>query len=125
MTLSVEQIREIIGEKIPDGLVVPEHTETEHFYRHTGVDEKYASVTTKSGILSSPYLKVWAAKMAVQYIEKHFSEIDIETGADIYKNAVDAHRVVFEEAGDIGTRGHDIVDQYLTNWLGCSLTGMP
>ena len=116
--ITAKQIKEIIHEKIPNGLIIPEHSEDGHFYRHTPTDSLLHSVTTKSSILdNSPHLKQWAAKMAVDYIDKRLYEITPDTKDDIYKAAQMAHRDIFQDAGDIGTTGHGFVEDYLTEWL--------
>lgn len=115
--LTLTEFREIIKETIPKGLVVPEHDKTGHFYRHTGVDKRYASVTTKSGILESPHLKMWAANETVRYIDKNWDVITPKNKDEIFKAAVMSHQDQFEEAGDIGTQGHEIVDNYIKQWM--------
>ena len=121
MYLSVEKIREIIKEKIPASLVVPEHTESGHFYRHTPTNQLFASVTTKCGILDSPHLKKWSARLAVEYIIEKVS-IDpsqITPGKIIAlkDSAILVHQDQFEQAGDVGTRGHAVVEDYLMSWI--------
>ncbi len=117
MKMTVDELRSVISKGIPHGLVVPEHDETGHYYRHTETDEKYASVTTKAGILEAPHLKRWAASEAVKYIDKHWDTITTDNKEEVFKAAVLAHQDQFEEAGDIGSEGHDIVDKYLKQWM--------
>lgn len=118
MKFSVDQIQQIIQERIPRDLVVPEHTIDGHFYRHVPTNKTLASVTTKCGILENPHLKKWAANMAVQYIDKHLDELaTLEGRTQVFKAAVFAHQQQFEEAGDIGTQGHGIIENYLNAWM--------
>ena len=114
---TVEEIQQVIAERIPDGLVVPAHTDEGHFYKHTGVNETYASVTTKGHISESDQLKLWAASQAVKYIDKNWDTITPENKKGIFQAAIMSHKDQFEEAGDIGTWGHGIVDEYLKWWL--------
>ena len=124
MKLSVPEIQAIIAKKIPEGRVVPEHTEDAHFYRDTSVDEVYPSVTAKSGILDAPHLKAWSAKLAVEnllgnleHVQEALENSDTERLELLRKQAILAHRDVFEEAGDIGSAGHLVVQRYLDDWI--------
>ncbi len=121
MVHSIEQIREIIKNKIPSGLVVPEHTDTGHFYRHVPSNLLFSSVTAKCGILDSPHLKKWSAKLAVEYICKQV-EIDpslLQPGkiVTLKPAAILAHQDHFEDAGDVGTKGHKVIEDYLLDWM--------
>ena len=112
---SVEEIQAVILQKIPKGRIVPEHTETAHFYRDTQTGNKFASVTTKSGILDAPHLKKWAARLAVEYYTANANSVtDIEK---LKGSAILAHQDQFQEAGDIGTQGHEIIEEYMNQWL--------
>lgn len=117
---TVKKIQALLAEKLPEGLVVPEHTETAHFYRHVPSGGKFASVTTKTGILDSPNLKMWAASQAAQYIEQNLQALidgSAVQRADIYKAATLYHNDQFKEAGDIGTKGHKVIEDYLLKWI--------
>lgn len=119
--LSVEEIRQVLS-KIPGNLVVAEHTDTGHFYRYTPTNQLFASVTTKSNILDAPHLKKWSARLAVDHLTERIKltpgVLSDVTVLDRYKaEAVLIHQDQFEEAGDIGTRGHGIVDEYLLQWM--------
>lgn len=133
--LTANEVRAVIKEKIPKGLVETAHTSEGHFYRHTPTGETYASVTTKSGILDAPHLKSWAAREAVKLITENQNRISelvniIENEAPIedhmktqdeldkiYKAAIMAHKALFEDAGDIGTQGHEAIERYLNIWI--------
>jgi len=124
VNLSVADIQRVIAEKITKGLVVPEHTDTAHFYRHTGEGGGlYASVTTKTSAMNSgEYLKMWAANMAVEQLADALSKYP-EIFADANrmtlakKSAVMAHQNYFEDAGTTGTAGHNVVEDYLNDWI--------
>jgi len=127
--LTAEQIKAVIAERIPEGLIIPQHTDKGHFYLHIKWEELYPSVTTKSGILDSPHLKKWAAGLAVEYIKEKWDVLTAPilpgaTGAvvaiereNIFKAAVQSHDDQFKDAGDVGTRGHKVVDLYLNKWM--------
>lgn len=114
-SLTVQQIKQTLREKIPEGIVVPRHTERGHFYEFTPTKEIFASVTTKSGILDMPHLKMWSARLAVEYYIDHvdFAE-DLEL---LKKAAILAHHDKFTKAGQLGSLGHGVIDNYLQAWL--------
>lgn len=114
---TAEQIRAIIAEKLPTGIVLPEHTDSFHFYRYTPINELYGSVTRKTGILNAPHLKAWAARLAIEHIDKNWDRITPENKEEVFKAAVMAHVDYFHDAGDVGTEGHGIVDAYLRSWM--------
>lgn len=127
--LTIEQIQQIIEEKIPRNLVVPEHTMDGHFYRHVPTNNLFASVTTRCAILEAPHLKRHAANMAVQYMLRNLDAlarhpanasavIEYEqTKSRIINGAVLAWQDELNDAGDIGTQGHGIVENYLNDWI--------
>lgn len=113
-----DEIQTILREKIPEGLIVPEHTDYEHWYRHTPLDIKLPSVTTITSVLQSPHLKKWSAGQAVDYIEEHISQITSNgIPIDLRKAAIMAHVDTFEDAGGIGTEGHKVIENYLKDWM--------
>lgn len=119
--LTVEEIQSVIKEKIPKDLIVADHTPTGHFYKHTITGQRYASVTTKCGILDAPHLKKWSAKLAVEYILRKVTGAQIHDVPgrimELKESAILAHQDEFEEAGDIGTRGHKVIEEYLLEWM--------
>lgn len=117
--LHVEEIQKIIREKIPEGLVQARHTSDAHFYEYTPLKEIYPSVTGKCSILDVPHLKKWAAKLAVEYIIRKVKPGDVLPTRimELKEPAVLAHQDEFEEAGDIGTKGHKVVEAYLMEWM--------
>lgn len=115
MILTAEKIQQIIKEKIPENLVLPEHTEDAHFYRHIPTNILLGSVTAKCNILDAPHLKKWAARIAAEHIIERAKRIEDLPG--LKDSAILAHQDQFEEAGDIGTRGHAVVETYLLEWM--------
>ncbi len=118
MVQTVARIRQIIADKIPTGLVVPEHTEDAHYYRYKPLEEVYGSVTRKTGILDAPRLKKWAARLAIEHIDKNWDRITPQNKEEIFEAAVMAHVDYFHDAGEVGTGGHNVVDAYLKSWMG-------
>lgn len=117
MKLSIDQIKDVLKEKIPEGLVVPEHTKTEHYYRHVPTNQLFGSVTARTGILNEDKLKRWSARLAVEYIDKNWNVITPDNKADIFEAAMQAHVKDFNDAGGIGTLGHGVIERYLKSWI--------
>ena len=99
MNSLVEDTQKVLNEKLPKGLIVPEHTASAHFYRYTPEQELYPSVTTVTGILDKPYLPQWAARVALE------------------QQDANAHNNLREEAAEIGIQGHKVVENYVNMWI--------
>ena len=129
MKLSAETIRKVITEKIPEGLVVPEHSEQGHFYRHVPTNLLLGSVTTKSSVLNEggKQLQKWAARLAVERLTERLlvtphvldtSQPEHSQTLETYqKEAILVHQDKFEDAGGIGTIGHGYIEDYLKDWI--------
>lgn len=117
MKHSIPEIRQILAEKIPQGIVKPDHDDSGHYYIHVPSGKRSASVTTKSGILDMPHLKQWVASETVKYIDKHWDSITPENKEEKFTAAKQAHRDIFEDAGDVGTKGHNVIEKYLKEWM--------
>lgn len=123
MIKTPEQIRAIIAEKIPEGLIVPAHDDFGHHYRHTPSGVVFDSVTTQmAGVIDNPHLKVWASRLAVEHFAGQVS-MDVTVLDDMTRlvslkeSSIMMHRDTFEDAGDIGTVGHGAVERYLLEWM--------
>ncbi len=116
----VARLQEIIKNKIPEGLVVPKHTDTEHRYMYTKTGETFPSVTGITGIMSSGHLKQWAVNEGLRHLEAHWHNITLENRSEYFRSAQLAHLDTLKEAGDIGTKAHKVVENYLDAWM---LTG--
>jgi|GEM_PF-2657344 CRISPR/Cas system-associated exonuclease Cas4 (RecB family) len=114
--IDIDNIQAIIEENIKDK-VKPEHTEYEHFYRYVPSGELYPSTTTRSSIIAMPYLKNWAAKLAVNHIEEEVSKGGLVDWDELKEEAMNQHKEVLEDAGTIGTIGHDAIEDYLNAWI--------
>lgn len=116
--IDVAALRELVKEKLPASLVIPEHDHLGHHYRYLPTNKVYDSVTTKASILDNPRLKRWAANLAVQYIDRNWNIIASSTNKeDHYKAAVLAHEDELQDAGDIGTQGHSAIERWLKRWI--------
>lgn len=116
----VTELRTKIELALPDGRIVPAHSESEHFYKDTLDGEVYASVTTKTSILSRQYYKQMAADLAVQHLQAFMlgnPDFTPEEFTEACEYARQAHKVNLEQAGNWGTEAHDIVDKYVSSWI--------
>lgn len=112
----IQPIQDILAEKLPDDLVQPRHTDNAHFYEYMPNGEVYASVTTKSGILAAPYLKQWAVKVALDhYVGSQLKNYD--------ESAEEPNRI-FKEAGEVGTRGHEAIENYINDMIAGTPSGV-
>lgn len=103
-----------------EGRVLPKHTETQHFYQDVEDGETYASVTTKTSLLSREYYKQMAADKAVDHIQSQmllFAQMEPEQITSVFTYAREAHKHDLNRAGMWGTHGHDIVDRYVSEWI--------
>lgn len=118
--LSPEYLKKLIAEKIPEGLVIPEHTETQHFYRHTGVDVLYHSTTTKMGDYGKKYLKNWSTKVGSDFLRDNIDKI-LNAGKqailDLIEIAQHKHNTVLRIAGEIGSYAHEYFDRFMIHWI--------
>lgn len=115
-----QELREKIATVFYDGRVVPKHTDTQHYYEDVQDGEVYASVTTKTSLLSRDYYKQLAADKAVEHIQAHitrFSVMEPEQITEVFTYAREAHVHDLNRAGMWGTHGHDTVDKYVDMWI--------
>jgi len=105
-------IRAIINENVK-GKLVPRHTDTEHRYEFVETGTVVKSVTTKTGIIEKKWLIPWAIKKAYEKV------IQIG-GVPSLSDMLSAYEKVRDEAGEIGTIAHGVIDQYTNDWI---LTG--
>jgi hypothetical protein len=121
--LTVQEIRQVISEKIPEGLIVPAHTDQGHFYLHVPSGQSFASVTTKmQGEVDNPHLKIWASRLAAENMadrilqDKTYLDDTVRlTG--LKDESIMIHRDQFESAGIIGTLSHSAVEKYNDEWI--------
>jgi len=118
MKQTPEQIKQIIADKVI-GQITPEHTGDGHFYRFpSGILQ--SSVTGKLQLLSKPHLTRWAIRKGIEWLEvdDRWRFLGVNTMRDSYiKGAVEAHTEIRDQAGSIGTVAHDVVEQYIKQWL--------
>ena len=127
MRYNLAELRLKIRTALPEGLVVPQHTEKEHFYgvgaNHGGVvttgtgDPVYPSVTGKLQHLKDEGLANFKMNRALEYIFANFAKF---TDANIMEHIAAAERMpadIFEDAGDIGTYIHDAREKIFSQWI--------
>lgn len=117
----VQIIRDIIDSKLPKNTILPRHTVDAHFYEYTPTGEIFASVTTKSSILKQDHVKGWAVTKAIEHIKICLTPgstvPEFEAYEEIFTQAQNQHVEIFEEAGDLGTKAHGIIENYLNEWI--------
>lgn len=114
----VQEIQGILAERCSPDLVLPEHDEYGHKYRHTPTNQVFASVTTKTSVLENERLKRWAARLAVEHIDRNWNVIhEAKDREPHFHAAVLAHEDTLKDAGDIGTQGHGVIERYLKVWM--------
>lgn len=91
-----------------------------HSYTYDG--KKMTGVTSVISCLAKPNLIPWAARMAVEFMEKAITsgEYDLTDKAvlgDLLDEAKSAHRKKKEAAGVIGTDTHALVETYINDCI--------
>jgi hypothetical protein len=81
--------------------------------------------TTILGVLAKPALIPWAARMATDYIKEHAEWEGLEPGyykvsEEILEEARKAHAKRKTEAGDYGTKTHEIIAEIIADVIGNS-----
>jgi len=111
----ISEYRKRILEKIPSDLLQAEHTDTHHFYRYKPTDELMISCTAPLNIISNDHLKSWAAKITAEFLVKNWEHFDDKK--ELIKMATKEHYRIFKDAGDVGTKIHDVVEKYCKEWI--------
>jgi len=109
-------VRQIIADKVI-GKIVPKHDAFGHHYLLPS-GKLVDSVTTKL-IVDKPHLIAWSVKMAFEWLEldNRWHKITPENRDEYLKGAVLAHTDVRDDAGSVGTQGHDVIEKYMTEWI--------
>jgi hypothetical protein len=119
--MEVRYIQKIIDEKVR-GVWVAAHDEKGHHYCSTKSGKLVDSVTTQN-IIDKPHLVPWAAGLAVQYFIERMDlydrnqPIDSDSNSQLIKDCKLAFRAVRDDAGDVGTQAHDVIETYLNDWI--------
>lgn len=116
--MTLDRIHKIIDTKVV-GVWKAAHDEKGHHYRHTPTGIFVDSVTTKI-IVDKPHLVPWAAEVAVRNFIgnlKMYDPNDLEGVEALIKEAKFAWRGNRDDAGLVGNRAHDVVEDYLKSWI--------
>lgn len=111
--------------QLKSDLFIPEDFAKNHYYfADAEGKKKYTGITTVLGTLAKPMLIPWAAKMAVEYIEKNCKPMFGDAGDAGYfvalpqlEEAKNAHSKKKEKAGEHGTSMHSLVEQWVNDCL--------
>jgi len=118
MQWRIKSIQKKISEKLPEGLVTPEHNEEGHWYRvHEGDLPLYPSVTGKLQILKDEGIMNFKMNRALDYVFEKWGQF---TNENIMEHLDFARRVsvdIFMDAGDIGTQIHDYREEFFRDWI--------
>lgn len=119
---TLKEVQALLRDRIPEGMVTAEHTTNEHWYRHHPSGLLLPSVTAITGMMPAPHLKKWAVTMGIDHLEERLMNgLKLEPGmiipTEIREAMVLAHDDIFEDAGDVGTQGHGIIERYLEDWI--------
>src|SRR3990167_6123338 len=115
MSQIADKLRQEIYKKIPEGSVIPQHTEKAHFYQVGEI--VYPSVTASLAILKDESLINYKMNEALRYVFKYWKEFNDENIIDHLESAENAPQVRLEDAGDIGTEIHDIREKIFRDWI--------
>lgn len=115
--VTIEQIRKMLDDKVK-GKWVPCHDEFGHHYRHLESGEVVDSVTTKN-ILEKEHLAAWAAGVAIEFLEEEnrFERLKGPDRDAIFEAAKFKHTDIRDDAGDVGTAAHAMIEQYCNDWI--------
>ena len=109
----MDEIKAIIQKKVI-GKVVPKHDQYGHHYL-VG-DRLVDSVTTKL-ILEKEHLIKWAVKLGFEWMEGKWASMDKDNRDSYLEGAILAHTEVRDNAGDIGGKAHEILEDWANEWI--------
>lgn len=112
-----DEVRKIIKEKV-EGKWVAEHSVFGHFYRNAETNNVMSSVTSVN-VLEKPHLIPWAIGLVIEFFEQgdNFNKLKGPTREEVIKTAKLLHRDIRDEAGTIGGKAHDIIEQWENEWI--------
>lgn len=108
--------KKIIAEKVI-GKIKADHTEEGHFYILPS-GKRVSSVTTKL-IIEKKHLIPWAVEQGVKWLEigDRWEKLKTEEREEYMTGAKFAFTDIRDEAGNIGTFVHQIIEDYLKEWM--------
>lgn len=117
--MTSQEIKKIISERVA-GRIVAEHSDAGHFYRFAETGKLQPSVTTKLKVINKPHLFRWGIKKAIEYLEVEDRFVllkDEEHRNKVMVGAYEAHALIRDDAGDVGSQAHEAVERYLLDWI--------
>lgn len=115
------KIRERINEVLPEGRVIPRHTEDGHFYEINDgkfeVNPVYPSATGKLQILKDESIINYKMNRALEYVFANYKHFDDNNVMDHLDKAAKVSADNLADAGDIGTRIHDYRELVFKEWI--------
>lgn len=120
---SASELKQQIEIALPEGTVVPEHTDRGHFYKVMTPDRLgrtgnvYPSVTGKLQIIKDESLINYKKNQVIQYVFANYRKF---TDANIMEHLALAERVpedILADAGDVGTRIHNVREEIFKAWM--------
>lgn len=114
------KLRKILDQAMPKGSIVAEHTDTSHHYRvHLFEGSPLLdSVTSKTAILGKGYLKDWGIRLAIKHIRDNIPSLsDDNLREGILFDAGQKSQEVLDDAGEVGGRVHNIIEEYINDWI--------
>lgn len=111
-------LRKLIFAKIPEGSVIPRHTDKEHLYEIVPCGGKiFKSVTTRLQILKDESLITYKMNRALDYIFANYPKFTDENIMEHLDVASKQSGFILEDAGDIGTAIHNYREAYFGDWI--------
>lgn len=115
--MTVSDLRQLIKQRIPDGSVLPRHTDRGHFYHIAAIDRTFPSVTGKLQILKDDSLLNFKMNRAIEYVFANYPEFTDANITEHLEKAAQASNLILHDAGDIGTRIHGYREDYFNAWI--------
>lgn len=114
-------IRARIAEVLPEGRVIPRHSENGHFYEVIDglftTPPIYPSVTGKLQVLKDESISNFKMNRAIEYVFGNYKAFDDSNIMEHLDKAANVSGGILEDAGDIGRRVHDYRERIFKDWL--------
>lgn len=116
MQTEANRIRSIIEEKVI-GKIQAAHDEFGHHYKLPS-GKVVDSVTTKL-IIEKPHLIKWAIKLGFEWMERdgRWAKLTKENREEYLQGMMLAHTEVRDDAGNVGHIAHEVIENYLNDWI--------
>jgi len=112
----IENIKKTIKEKVA-GKISAAHDEFGHHYRLPS-GKLVDSVTTKL-IIDKPHLIKWSIKKGFEWMEQEnrWQRLNPTNREEFLQGTMIAYTQARDDAGDIGTKAHNVIETYLNIWM--------